>query len=331
MDKKLIRWLESVWYGGNTTGFWLVPFGWIYTLIVGIRRKLYRDGVLKTHGMPVPVVVFGNISVGGTGKTPLIIWAAEFLKNAGFRPGVISRGYGGKSGSWPQLVGPDSDSARVGDEALVIYRQTGCPLAVGPDRAAAAGMLVNKSGCNVILSDDGLQHYALARDFEIAVVDGVRRYGNGRCLPAGPLREPVARLNSVDMVICNGNPGQNEFAMRIAGDEAVNLKTGERKSLSHFQGVSCHALAGIGNPGRFFRLLEQARISFDARIFPDHHRFKAGDILYNDDRPVLMTEKDAVKCAGFAAPNCWYVPIKADPDRQFSDRFLELLREKING
>ena len=259
MKKQLMRWATDIWYKDQVIGLWLSPLGFLFNDAVRFRRFLYRLGILKSHTLPVPVIIVGNITVGGTGKTPLIIWLAEFLKESGFKPGIISRGYGGKAESWPQWVTFDSDAKNTGDEALLIAKQTGCPMAVGPLRVDAAKLLLSKADCNVILSDDGLQHYALNRTIEIAVIDGERRFGNGYCLPAGPLREPIERLQNVDFIIVNGEKSEdNELSMRLVGDQLVNLVTGEQKPLAEFKGVECHALAGIGNPERFFNVLEAA-------------------------------------------------------------------------
>jgi tetraacyldisaccharide 4'-kinase len=306
-----------------------MPLGFLFSDAVRFRKFLYRHGVLKTHTLPVPVIVVGNITVGGTGKTPLIIWLAGFLKESGFKPGIISRGYGGQAESWPQWVTADSDAKNVGDEALLIAKQTGCPMAVGPLRVDAANLLLRQADCTVILSDDGLQHYALNRAIEIAVIDGERRFGNGYCLPAGPLREPIERLQSVDFVIVNGEKSEeNEFSMQLAGDTLVNLVTGEQKSLREFIGVDCHALAGIGNPERFFKLLEAAGLTCITHGFPDHYPFQRDDIEFSDNKPVLMTEKDAVKCRAFAGKQHWYLPVKAVPEPVFSEQLLNLLKRK---
>lgn len=252
MKKTLARWALDIWYKDPVIGLWLMPLGFLFSDIVRFRKFLYRIGVLKTQTLPVPVIVVGNITVGGTGKTPLVIYLAEFLKNSGFKPGIISRGYGGLADSWPQWVGTESLAKDVGDEALLIAKQTVCPMVVGPLRVDAARLLLEKTDCDVILSDDGLQHYALHRDIEIAVIDGVRRFGNGYCLPAGPLREPIERLNSVDLIIVNGEKQEpNEFSMRLEGDIAINLLTGEQKHLVDFLTEDCHAIAGIGHPERF--------------------------------------------------------------------------------
>lgn len=331
MKKTLSRWLLDIWYKDPFIGVVLMPLGFLFSDFVKFRKFLYRIGVLKKHTLPVPVIVVGNITVGGTGKTPLIIWLAQLLEDQGFKPGIISRGYGGQAESWPQWVETNSNADTVGDEALLIAKQTGCPMAVSPLRADAAGLLLEKSDCNVILSDDGLQHYALNRDIEIAVVDGERRFGNGYCLPAGPLREPIDRLQSVDFIVVNGEKSEdNELSMQIAGNTAVNLLSGEQKPLQAFSATGCHALAGIGNPDRFFKLLESAGLNCQNHSFPDHYKFQSSDISFPDSEPVLMTEKDAVKCMSFAGKQHWYIPVKAVPETGFAEQLLERLREKLN-
>ncbi|MGZ8943603.1 MAG: tetraacyldisaccharide 4'-kinase [Methylobacter sp.] len=330
MKKNLARWTEDVWYKDPFIGTWLMPLGFLYADIVRFRKFLYGLGLLKKHRLPVPVIVVGNITVGGTGKTPLIIWLTGILKESGYKPGIISRGYGGQAETWPQMVDADSDAGQVGDEALLIAKQTGCPMAVAPLRVAAAKLLLQQTDCNIILSDDGLQHYALHRDIEIAVIDGERRFGNGYCLPAGPLREPINRLESVDFIVVNGEKSaEREFPMQITGDTAVNLVTGEQKSLSQFKGFDCHALAGIGNPVRFFKLLESAGLTCKTHSFPDHYKFQQQDIDFNDNKPVLMTEKDAVKCTAFACDQHWYVPVKVVLEPDFAKQMLMLLEKKV--
>ena len=329
MKKTLARWALDIWYKDPFIGVWLMPFGFLFSDVVRFRKFLYRIGLLKTQTLPVPVIVVGNITVGGTGKTPLVIYLAELLKNSGFKPGIISRGYGGLAESWPQWVDTDSLAKDVGDEALLIAKQTGCPVAVGPLRVDAARLLLEKADCDVILSDDGLQHYALHRDIEIAVIDGERRFGNSYCLPAGPLREPIERLTSVDFIIVNGEKQDpNEFSMRLEGDIAINLLTGEQKHLVDFITVDCHAIAGIGHPERFFKQLALAGLNTSNKSFPDHYSFKREDIEFSDQKPVLMTEKDAVKCTLFAGQQHWYVPVTAKPDSLFTEQLLNLLREK---
>ncbi|MGZ5011120.1 MAG: tetraacyldisaccharide 4'-kinase [Methylobacter sp.] len=331
MKKTLSRWLVDIWYKDPFIGVWLMPLGFVFSDFVKFRKFLYRIGVLKKHTLPVPVIVIGNITVGGTGKTPLIIWLAELLKSEGFKPGMISRGYGGQAEVWPQWVDVHSTAEQVGDEALLIAKQTSCPMAVSPIRADAAKLLLEKSDCNVILSDDGLQHYALNRDIEIAVIDGERRFGNGYCLPAGPLREPIERLQSVNFVVVNGEKYEdNEFSMQITGNTAVNLANGAQKPLQEFSATSCHALAGIGNPDRFFKLLESAGLRCKTHSFPDHYKFRQNDILFPGSEAVLMTEKDAVKCMAFADDQHWYIPVNAVPEAGFSEQLLSLLREKMS-
>ncbi|WP_262965853.1 tetraacyldisaccharide 4'-kinase [Methylobacter psychrophilus] len=329
MKKTLTRWAADIWYKDHFLGVWLSLFGFLFSDAVRFRRFLYRLGILKTFTLPVPVIVVGNITVGGTGKTPLVIWLAQFLKDSGFKPGIISRGYGGQAQSWPQTVTAGSDARQVGDEALLIATQTGCPMAVGPLRVEAAKMLLSQADCNVILSDDGLQHYALNRTIEIAVIDGERRFGNGHCLPAGPLREPIERLQRVDFVIVNGEKYEDhEFSMQLVGQTLVNVVTGEQKPLPEFNAVECHALAGIGNPERFFKQLEVAGLICTTHSFPDHYPFQRHDIDFGDNKPVLMTEKDAVKCTEFAGLQHWYLPVKAVPDAAFSEQLLNLLKRK---
>ncbi len=329
MKKSLSRWLLDVWYKDPFIGTWLMPLGFLFADIVKFRKFLYQIGIKKRHKLAVPVIVVGNITVGGTGKTPLVIYLAQLLKTAGYKPGIISRGYGGQTKHYPQAVSELSKAEIVGDEALLIAKHTACPVVVGPFRVDAGKLLLGQSDCDVILSDDGLQHYALQRDIEIAVVDGERRFGNGYCLPAGPLREPIDRLQTVDFVVVNGQATEpNEFSMQIIGDTAINLRTNQKKPLHEFAGVDCHALAGIGNPDRFFNLLAATKINSVNHAFPDHYQYQPKDIEFSDNKPVLMTEKDAVKCTAFAGAHHWTVPVTAQPDAKFSEQFLQLLRDR---
>lgn len=332
MKKTLARWLQDAWYKEMYVSTWIMPLSMLYWDVIRLRRFLYRKGIYKSVKLPVPVIIVGNITVGGTGKTPLVIWLAQLLRQQGYKPGVISRGYGGEELQEPVLVQADSRPEEVGDEPILIAEHSGAPLVVCSDRAAAGQMLISQQGCDVIIADDGLQHYALRRDIEIAVIDGERRFGNGYCLPAGPLREPVERLREVDLVIVNGKPKEEgELEMTFTGRIAVNIKTGEQRELSAFAGVHCHAVAGIGNPSRFFTLLEQAGLSFKSHAFPDHHYYSASDIDFKGADAVLMTEKDAVKCRAFAGENHWFVPIQAQPQAEFGERLLTLLKEKTHG
>jgi len=279
--------------------------------------------------MGVPVIVVGNISVGGTGKTPLVIWIAKFLKESGFTPGIISRGYLGKAKSWPQQVRPDSDPVIVGDEAILISRQAACPMAVGPDRVAAANALLKYSDCDILISDDGLQHYALRRTLEVIVVDGVRRFGNGHCLPAGPLRETTNRLDKADFIVTNGIALEGEFAMRYSGKILINLLDADSKStLLAFKNKRVHAISAIGNPQRFFDYLRSQGLDVIEHSFPDHYMYLQNDITFDDDFPVIMTEKDAVKCQRYPLYNYWYLPIAVEMKKEFGLRLLDKIGER---
>jgi tetraacyldisaccharide 4'-kinase len=321
--------LEDVWYRKHALVWVLLPLAWLYCLLVRTRRWAYRSGVLNVYAPPVPVVVVGNVTVGGTGKTPLVAWLVDSLRDAGLRPGIVSRGYGGKARHWPQQVRPDSDPMMVGDEPLLLARRCRCPIAVAPDRTAAVRALLEHCDCDVIVSDDGLQHYALGRTIEVAVVDGVRRLGNGRCLPAGPLREPRRRLQDVDFVVCNGAPGRLEYAMKLVGDELRDLNNeGRTCTLESLRGEAVHAVAGIGNPQRFFSRLRDAGLAVREHPFPDHYAFRTEDLQFGDGLPVVMTEKDAVKCRRFAPANAWYLPVNAQVDERFGPRLLAMLHER---
>lgn len=333
MKAKLARWLQDAWYKEMYLSAWLMPLSMLYVDAIRLRRWLYRVGVYRQIKLPVPVIVVGNLTVGGTGKTPLVVWLVEFLRSQGFKPGVISRGYAGTAGTGPRSVTVDSEPAQVGDEALLLARRCACPVVVDADRPAAARHLLANFPCNVIVSDDGLQHYALARDVEIVVIDGLRRFGNGYCLPVGPLREPPERIKQVDLVVVNGGDElqAGEMAMACRGEQLVNLHNGERKALAEFAGTACRAIAGIGNPRRFFRQLADAGLTCETLAFPDHHAFSKSDLEFNDGKPLIMTEKDAVKCAAFAEPNFWYLPISAELPAEFSQQLLQLLKNKTHG
>jgi tetraacyldisaccharide 4'-kinase len=309
-----------------------MPLSMLYVDAMRLRRFLYRKGLLKSGRLPVPVIIVGNITVGGTGKTPLVIWLADFLRQQVFKPGVISRGYGGEN-KQVQAVTTQSDPALVGDEALVLARRCGCPVTVGANRLAAGRELLANNHCDVIISDDGLQHLALQRDVEIVVIDGERRFGNCYCLPVGPLREPPERIKTVDLVVVNGGQDlqEHEFAMHCLGEQLVNLLTGETKPLAEFKSIACHAVAAIGNPSRFFKRLSAVGLLCAEHAFPDHHVFSAADIQFKDQNPVLMTEKDAVKCQRFAEAKHWYLPVTAALPEAFSQQILTLLKQKTHG
>ncbi|MES9968877.1 MAG: tetraacyldisaccharide 4'-kinase [Candidatus Thiodiazotropha sp.] len=324
--------VQASWRGWGGLTLLLLPLSAVFCLVSAIRRSLFRLGLLRITTLHVPVIVVGNISVGGTGKTPLVIWLAEKSQQWGFKPGIVTRGYGGKSDHWPREVLPQTTAAQVGDEALLLKRRTGCPVYAGPDRATVAQQLLADHVCDLIISDDGLQHYALARDVEIAVIDGERRFGNGLCLPAGPLRERRGRLAEADLVIANGPSKAGEYSMQLMPGEAVALdRRGETKKLTGFKSERVHAVAGIGHPDRFFNMLEGLGLDLERHPFPDHHAFSRADLQPFSKQTVLMTEKDAVKCEQFAQPNHWYVPATAEVDAGFENALMTLINRFKDG
>ena len=313
-------WLERVWYGGAWGGIWLRPLAALYGLLVRARRYAYRTGVLPSLRQPRPVVVVGNLTVGGSGKTPLVAWLAAALGARGIRVGIVSRGYGG-TGTGETLVTPATDPSVAGDEPVLLARRTGVPVAVGRDRARAAALL--PPAVALIIADDGLQHYRLARDLEILVIDGERRFGNERLLPAGPLREPAARALDVDFTVVNGGdtrPG--DIAMTLMPGDLVALGGGTRRPLAELRGERVHAVAAIGNPGRFFATLRAAGLEPIEHSHPDHARLARGDLDFGDGLPVLMTEKDAVKCPELARTGVYWLEVAAAIGAADAERLL---------
>lgn len=306
------RWLLRRWYGGLAPGLGLRLLACCYRVVLALREWAYRVGLGRSRRLPVPVVVVGNLVAGGSGKTPLVIALARHLASRGWRPGIVSRGYGRRSRQ-PLRVDPEGDPREVGDEPLLIARRTGLPVFVDRDRVAAARRLI-AAGCNLILADDGLQHRRLARDVEFEVIDGERRYGNGRLLPAGPLREPAGR--AVDFRVVNGGvAAAGEWPMRLRLGDASALAGGAQRPLSEFAGRLVHAVAGIGNPARFFSALRAAGLDPVGHPFPDHHAFRPEDLRFEPPSPLLMTEKDAVKCRHLGLVDAWSVAVDAElPD-----------------
>ncbi|GAA0852732.1 tetraacyldisaccharide 4'-kinase [Aliiglaciecola litoralis] len=320
--------IEKVWYQPTPTFIilkWLLfPLMWVFWCLSSIRRIGYRNGWLKSWRVDVPVIIVGNISVGGNGKTPLVVYLANWLVEQGYKPGILSRGYGGKSSFYPAGVDSQSDVAKVGDEPILIKQRVSCPVVVDPKRTRGAKYLKDKYQCNIILCDDGLQHYALQRDIEIVVVDGSRRYGNRWLLPMGPLRESEGRVKSVDFVVNNGGPaGKDEVLMEIEPDDLINVKNvNQSMPLSDLSEAT--AVAAIGNPERFFSLLDHHNVTLKQRLsFIDHYQFKAQDI---PDGTVVMTEKDAVKCRAIAHEDWWFLPIRAT----LPDTFLMALKQRLD-
>jgi tetraacyldisaccharide 4'-kinase len=315
----------AIWARRGLLAWALLPIGRVFFFLVALRRLFFWLGIFGAVRLPVPVIVVGNITAGGSGKTPLVLWLIDRLRQRGRRPGVVSRGYGG-SAQGVREVGNDSDAAEVGDEPLLIRLRAGCPVVVGRDRVEAARALLAAHDCDLIVCDDGLQHYWLARDVEIAVVDR-RGLWNGWPLPAGPLREPPARLATVDAVVGNGWDGGAAFRMKLEGERFFRL---DDRSIScgagDLAGRRLHAVAGIGEPQRFFDHLTALGLSFDAHAFPDHHRYAAADLAFAGDA-IVTTEKDAVKCAALASLPVWVVPVTAtvEPD------LAQFVLEKIDG
>lgn len=322
-----MRGLEKHWYRRGLVAYSLWPLSLLFRILAALRRRGYAVLNLLRRDLPVPVVVIGNITVGGTGKTPMVIWLVNQLKTNGLRPGIVSRGYGGQSKQWPVAVDANSDPSLVGDEPVLIATRTRCPLYVAPDRRKAARRLLSEQACDVLISDDGLQHYALPRDIEVVMVDAKRRFGNGFCLPAGPLREPVRRLHKADYVVVNGRASGGEMAMGLTGGIVVNLvDRGTAQPLEAFRHQHVHAIAGIGAPERFFDMLRAHGLEVQGHAFPDHHAFSAEEVAFDDGLPVLMTEKDAVKCRAFAQSSMWMVPVSAVPDRRFATEILNAVK-----
>lgn len=324
------RWLEGQWYTYTPWHVLLWPISVVFRALVALRRTFYHLGYFRIERLPVPVIVVGNITVGGAGKTPTVLWLVDYLKQLGRKPGIISRGYGSNA-FHPRLVTALSNPEVVGDEPLLLARRSGCPVWVGHDRVATAQELLHTHPeCDVLVSDDGLQHYRLKRDMEVVVMEYLRRFGNGFMLPAGPLREPAGRLKSVDAVVVNGAAwleGPNQFAMTLKGSTFRNLENPERYApAEEFKGRRVHALAGIGNPRRFFDHLRGLGLEVMEHPFPDHHVFTAKDLEFPGAEAVVMTEKDAVKCAPLATPLCWMLPVEADIDPALGYKVLDTLR-----
>ena len=326
-----LAFLDRHWYRLSWLSIVLLPFATVFAGMAAIRRALYRYRLLRSHRLAVPVIVVGNISAGGTGKTPLVLWLCDFLVEQGYAPGIVSRGYGGQGQT--MAVIPVSLPQVVGDEPVLLAARSGRPVWIGRNRVAAAqALLAADPECNIILSDDGLQHYALERDFEIAVVDGSRGIGNGLPMPAGPLREGTRRLDRVDAVVVTGDAlapvaGKATFAMALQGRMFRNLlNPAFQQDAAGFQGKRVHALAGIGNPARFFDHLQRMKLDFVAHAFPDHHPYSAADLEFANGDAIIMTEKDAIKCLPFARENHWVLPVDAIVDNALGTLILEKLK-----
>ncbi|MGM0537088.1 MAG: tetraacyldisaccharide 4'-kinase [Pseudomonadota bacterium] len=322
------RWLAAA-YRGDAWLIALRPLEALYRLAVRRRAAAFAAGRRVVWQSPVPVIVVGNITLGGTGKSPLVAWLARFLAERGWSPGILSRGYGGRSSRYPLLLDADTPVTTCGDEPRMLADQTALPVVVDPDRPRGARRLL-AAGCDILIGDDGLQHLALGRDLELVVVDGQRGFGNGRCLPAGPLREPLSRLDGVDAVVINGEPAftapDGAHGMTLVASGWRRLADGRRvpPGSPPFTGP-VHALAGIGNPSRFFAMLEALGVESIPHAFADHHRFSAADLAFADHRPLVMTAKDAVKCHELAPVGSWVLEVEARPD----DAFIDWLQARL--
>ena len=337
--------LEKAWYKKVSWALLLLPLSWVFRCIAYLR-KAYIKCCVANPKLNVPVIVVGNISVGGTGKTPLLITLIQWLQQQGYRPGAVSRGYGGcghgeRASQYPYFVSIESSAGEAGDEPLLLSKY--CPVMVDPDRYRAAKSLLEQTDCDLILSDDGLQHYRLPRDIEIVLVDALRSFGNGQCLPAGPLREPVSRLMDVDFVISNVSSTDNSLKAshklsivptllkHLSSGGVIDVTTGIAKQNDWKAGYKVHAVAGIGNPQRFVQSLEQVGFEVELHAWPDHHGFNCKEFIFEDDLPVIITAKDAVKCTELKNDNIWVLEVSAQPDESFLDELGKKLMEYRSG
>lgn len=331
--------LEKAWYQQARNPLWfLYPLSILFRILFLLRKIFYKSGLLPITSIPVPLIVVGNITVGGTGKTPTVIALVNYLKSKGFRPGVVSRGYGGTATDFPLLVSSQSPVSETGDEPMLIFKSTGVPVVIDPRRARAAKLLSFEGACDVIISDDGLQHFAMARDFEIIVVDGERLLGNEKLLPMGPLREPANRLADSDLVVVNTpKAGAINYISQLAKSKPIVELSLERETLEAVNhnnmgelpipNTQVHAVAGIGNPKRFFSSLEAMGFDIIPHPFDDHYDFKESDLYFSDGLPVIMTEKDAIKCSAFKNDKLWYLPVTAHLGEKFYtsiNQFLDI-------
>ncbi|WP_283130598.1 tetraacyldisaccharide 4'-kinase [Enterovibrio norvegicus] len=333
-------WVEKIWFENHPLGLLGAPLLWPLSKVFGAIARKRRASFLEGNGAyraPVPVIVVGNITVGGNGKTPVVIWLVEQLKIMGMMPGVVSRGYGGKAESYPFVLDENTTTDKAGDEPVLIYQRTGVPVAISPVRSEAVKALL-PLGVDIIITDDGLQHYKLARDIEFVIVDGERRFGNEHYMPFGPLREQTDRLQSVDFIVCNGGqPEAGEIAMNLAPSQFVNLKTGEKAQASSFDNAV--AMAGIGNPQRFFNTLSALGITpVHCEPFADHKAFEYDQLaaLAEKGQHLLMTEKDAVKCRDMLSQypnieNWWYLPVDANISEKDTINMMNIIKKVKDG
>lgn len=332
--------IHRIWYEGDWAYRLLLPFAGIYWLLLVLRRSLYSIGIIGRHRAAVPVIIVGNITAGGTGKTPVTSWLANELKTRGFTPGIVSRGYGGSKSSSSMRVDVASDSAVVGDEPVLLAKQAACPVVVDANRARAVEMLV-EDGVDVIIADDGLQHYRLERTYEICVIDGARGLGNRLLIPAGPLRETIDRLAEVDQVLINGHlhekveeltvVEQNSIQFELVATEVARVNGSLTRPIERFAETTVHGVAAIGNPCRFFDMLRTHGMQVIEHAFPDHARLHRQDLDFGDEFDILMTEKDAVKLGGSTSDRVWFVPVELQMDPLQSGPWLEQIESRLHG
>lgn len=317
--------VNKLWYGQHPLRWFLWPFSWLYQGIVSMRRVYLR--MFCQHQFPVPVIVVGNLTVGGVGKTPLVMALVKAFQEKGLRVGVVSRGYGASATTWPHDVRIDDTAAKVGDEPLLIARKCACPVVIAPARVDAVQFLLDKYQSQIIISDDGLQHYRMGRAIEIVVIDGQRFFGNNFCLPAGPLRESLNRLSAVDFLVVNDGQWPNAYPMALIPGQLRQLYNGKNVAYDLLP-TPVAAVAAIGNPERFFKTLSLQGMIFHPYVFPDHYNFKPEDLILKE-KSVIMTEKDAVKCQSFTSENWFVLPVEA----KLSDSFWQALwsHEQLKG
>ena len=330
------QWFIKVWYQGSNWKYILKPLSWIFYVFISLRILLYEKGFMKIHRSNYPIIIVGNIAVGGTGKTPITMWLANHFIGMGYRPAVLTRGYKGKIGDIPIEVSKESNPEIVGDEAIMIASKLKCPVIAHPDRNLSLGYVSDKN-IDFIISDDGLQHYQMDRDYEILIIDNERMYGNNLLLPAGPLREPISRLSRVNLILknveCEDVENDNN-RFRLVGKTAINLITGDSRLVVDFVSTKIHAVAGIGNPDRFFRSLRKSGLDIYEHPFEDHRKYKSSDLNFNDEHEIIMTEKDMVKCKRFANPRMWFIPVEVQFDQNEKPWLLDierLIKDKKNG
>lgn len=333
------RWIHRVWYEGAASYRILLPLSALFWLLTMLRRCLYRARILGSQRAAAPVIVVGNITAGGTGKTPVTLWLARELRARGFSPGIVSRGYGGSKSGSSMRVDPASDPAVVGDEPVLLAMRSGCPVVVDANRVRATQMLV-EDGADLIIADDGLQHYRLQRTYEICVIDGARGLGNRHLLPAGPLRETLARLDEVDQVLVNGAlrgdrdslsvVEQNAIKFELVACEASRLDQSKSVPIGYFAGATVHAVAGIGNPQRFFDMLRSHAIQVIEHAFADHAQLTRKDLEFRDEYDILMTEKDAVKLRKTKLDRAWQVPVELKIEPLLAGPWLEQIESRLH-